>query len=147
MAGTEIALQGIEDFRPAGLQASAGQFQHRVGWLAGDDRFDHGTGRLTMEVAHHDTETNTGVSQYLVQPVLLGGQLADQFLPLAGDQAQLTQFGRRHKRAAQQTRACQRRQPVSITHVRLAARDILDVPRIHQVRHDAVLLELHARTL
>ena len=109
-----------------------------MGQLPGHDRFDHGARRLAVEIADDDAQTNTAVGQYLVQSVFLRGQLADRFLPLATDQAPLTEFGRRYERAAQQSRACQRRQLMGITYIRLAAGNILDVPGIHHLGANAL---------
>ncbi len=147
VAGGEVALQGVEDFLPAGFEPAAGQFEHLVGRLPGDDGLDHGARRLTMQIADDNTQTNPAVGQHLMQPVLLRGQLADQFLPLACDQAQFPQLGRRHKRAAQQTRPRQGRQPVGITYIRLAAGHVLDVPRIHHLRTDAHRFQRRVWTL
>ena len=66
VAGRQFSLQGIEDFLPTSLQASAGQLQNFTGWLTGDNRLDHGTGRSTMEITHHDPQANTRIGQYLV---------------------------------------------------------------------------------
>ena len=100
-----------------------------------------------MQIADHHAQANPTVGQHLVQPVLLRGQLADQLLPLTGNQAQFPQFGRRHKRSAQQTRARQRRQPEGIAHIRLAPWHILDVPRIHHLGTNAHRFQRRIRAL
>ncbi len=147
VTGSQVALQGIEDFLPAGLQAGAGQFQYLLGRKTCDDRLDHGAGRFAVEIADHHPEPNAAVGEHLVQPILLGCQLADQFLPLASDQAQFPQFGRRHKRASQQSCACQHRQPVGVPDIGLASGNVLDVPGIDHLRPNTRCLQRCIRTL
>ena len=146
-ASVQFALQGIEDFLATGLQSAAGETEHLVRRLPGDDGLDHGTGGLAMQIADNHAKPDAAVGQYLVQPVLLRGQLADQFLPLASNQTQFAPLRRRHERAAQQPRACQRRQPVGIAHIRLAARDVLDMPGIHHLRANADCFQRRIRAL
>ena len=137
VAVRQIALQGFEDFFTTGLQPAAGMPQDFAGRFAGDDRLDHGPGRQTVQITDYHAQANAAVGQHLMQTILLRGQLADEFLPLAGNQTQFPQFGWRHPRAAQQARACQRRQPVGIAHVRLSARHILHVPSIDHLGANA----------
>lgn len=147
VARRQIALQGIEQFLPAGFQPTAGELEYLVRRLSVDDRLNHGAGRLAMQVADHDAEAHTAIGQHLVQAILLGGQLADQFLALTRNQAQLPQFRPWHERSAQQPRPCQRRQPVGIAHIRLASRHVLDMPRIHHLRTNARRLQRRIRTV
>ncbi len=50
-----------------------------------------------MQVANHDTKANPAVGEHLVQPVRLAGQLVNQFLPLADNQAQFAQYSQAHR--------------------------------------------------
>ena len=73
MAGGQVPLQGIEEFLAAGLQPAAGQREDLVGGCPGDEGFDHGTGRLAMDIADHHAQADPAVGQHLVQPILLRG--------------------------------------------------------------------------
>lgn len=87
----DLDLSGIEDLLMAGLQSAAGQVDHLLRGLPGDDCLDHGAGRLPMQIADHHAKANPTVAQHLVQPVLLRGPLANQLLSLTGNQAQFAQ--------------------------------------------------------
>lgn len=141
MARRQFALQGIEQFFATGLEPPAGQLQHLVRRLSLDERLDHGARRLSMDVADHDPEPNAAIGENLLQAVLLGRQLPDQFLPLARNQAQLTQLHRRDERPAQQAGAGQCGQPLRIAYIGLAPRDMLDVPGIDDLSANAERLQ------
>ncbi len=118
-----------------------------MGWLPGDDRPDHGAGRVAVQIGDHDAQTNPAIGQHLVQAVLLGGELPDQLLPLAGHQAQLAQSGRRDERSPQEPRAGQCREPLGIPDIGLATGDILHMPGVHHLSANARRLQRRIRAL
>lgn len=65
VAGGQFPVQGIEDFRAAGLESATGKPEHLLRVLSGDDGLDHGARRLPMQVTDHDTETNPAVVKTL----------------------------------------------------------------------------------
>ena len=134
MAVGELALQRVEQFFTTGPESPTGEHEHLVG-------------RLTLQVADHHAEANAAIGQHLVQAVLLGRQLSDQFLPLPRDQAQLAQFRGRHERPAQQSGTRQGGQLLRIADVGLAPGDILDVPGIDDLRAYADRLQRGIQTL
>ncbi len=66
MAGTQIALQRIQNLLPAGLEAMARQGQYLLRRGALNQRLDHGACRLTMNVADHHAQADPPVGQHLV---------------------------------------------------------------------------------
>ncbi len=111
-----------------------------MGWPL-NEGLDHGAARLTVDVGHQHIEPNTRVSQQLMQPILLRGQHAAEFLSLAGNQAQVTDVGWRNERGTQQACPRQSGQPLGIGHVGLAPGDVLDVACIHDPRGNAHSLQ------
>ena len=88
VARRQVALQGIEQLFPAGLEALAGQIEYLVHRGAGDQRLDHSARRRSMHVADNHAEPDATVGQHFVQAVLFRRELPDQFLTLTRNQAQ-----------------------------------------------------------
>lgn len=59
--------------------------------LARDERLDHGACRLTMRVRQHHAQTDARIGEQLVQPVLLAGELATEFLSVPCNVTQTSQ--------------------------------------------------------
>ena len=90
MCAAELfGLQGLKQIGTAGAQTSR-QVQYLRDGLALDQRFDHGTSGLTVNIGYQHIEPDTGVGKQFVQPVLLRRQHAAQLLALARNQAQVT---------------------------------------------------------
>jgi len=85
VAGGSLALQGIEHIPATGFQPAAGQVEHLLRRLPGDDGFDLQSSGPTLQVTDHDIPSHSAIGQHFVQTVLLGGQLADERLPLTSD--------------------------------------------------------------
>jgi hypothetical protein len=130
-----------------GLETSAGEFEHLVGRLAGEDALDHRPCRLPMDVADDHAQADAGIGQHFVHAVLLGREQANELLPLPGDQTQFAQFGRWHERATQQTGARQGGQPLGITNIGLAPGHLLDVAGIDHRRPETHRFQRRIRTL
>ena len=86
-----LGLQGLKDIRAAGTQTIAGQARYIWDSLACDERFDHGTSLLPVQVRHHDTQTHTGIYGQFVQPVLIPSEHAAELLPVPGNMTQAAQ--------------------------------------------------------
>ena len=81
--GQVIRLQGLEQLLPAGLE-SPGRLEDLGYRLIGDERLDHRATGLAVQVRDEDIQPKARIGQYLVQPILLRGQQATEFLPLSG---------------------------------------------------------------
>jgi len=111
-----FGLQGFKQIGTAGAQTSR-QVQYLPDGFLGDQRFDHGTSSLTVNIGHHHIEPDTGVGEQLVQPVLLGSQHATELSPLAGNQGQVADVGLRDERGPQQPGTRQGGEPLRIGYI------------------------------
>ena len=111
-----------------GSQAAARQVRQRrrIG-LAGDQRLQDGPGGDAPHVGHHGGQLHVGVLEHHLQPVGDASALLDQMGAIAGQVAELALLGRRDEAAPQQPVPEQVRDPLGVPHVRLPARDGLDV--------------------
>ena len=88
-----------------------------------------------MQITDHYAKANP-LSVSMVQPVLLRGQLANQFLSLTGNPGAIRNAagGTNEARLSLLAPACQ---PMSIARIGLATRGHADVPGIHHLGADA----------
>ena len=63
-----LGLQGLKQIGTARAQTSR-QVQYLRDGLALDQRFDHGTSGLTVNIGYQHIEPDTGVGEQFVQPV------------------------------------------------------------------------------
>ena len=82
----QVTVEGIEQVLLAGLEPGVGIAQQRLSRLPRHQGLDHRPTRFAVEVTDDDTEANPTVGEHLVDPVLLAGEDAGQFLHLARDQ-------------------------------------------------------------
>ena len=110
----------------------------RVG-LAGDQRVEHVAPGLAHDVRRDGVELDAGVFERLVQPVDLARAFLDLRLAIAREVAQLADRLGRHEVGLQQPGFGELAQPRRVGDVGLAARDLLDVPRVDQHAVELVL--------
>lgn len=147
MLGTELfRLQGFEQILAAGTQ-TPGTLEDGVDGFIAQQGLDHGSCGLPMQVGEQHIQTDPGIGQHLVQPVLLRGQHPAELLALSCDQAQMADLGRRNERGPHQARPRQRGQPLGIGDVRLAPGHVLDVTGIDHPRRNAHVLQCRIGTL
>ena len=107
--------------------------------LARHERLEHRPAALAQQLGHDAVELDVGVLERLLQPQHVARPLAHQLLAGAQERAQLPGRAVRDEAGADQAVRQQLGQPGRVVHVRLAARDALDLGGVGQDQGEAAL--------
>jgi len=120
-------------------QPAPGEVGEHVGiGGARDERVEHRAARDTEDVRRDAVKLDAGVLQRLVQPVGLTLALGDLRRAIPRQRSQRPDGLGRHEAALQQPGLGELAQPLRIAHIGLAARHVLDVPRVAQRQLEVV---------
>src|SRR3990167_9063909 len=100
-----------------------------------------------MQIRHHHTQTDASIGEQFVQPVLLAGEHAAEFLSVSGNVTQAAQVRFGNEGGAQETCTRQRCQPLRISHIGLATRHRLDVTGVDHPGDNTHALQRRIRSL
>ena len=150
----DMTAQRLEELAVARLDPALLEPQERLGFVVpSGDGLEHRPAGLPDDVRHHAGQLDVGILQRLLDPLNVPRLLAHQGLARPGQIADLLLRRGRYEAGPQQTVRQQLRQPGRIIHVGLAARDVAEVPRVHQHELDRAFehvpdrLPVHARRL
>src|SRR6516162_1513715 len=140
-------------FLPVPLQAAGDLFfarldpyiaQRRQGlWvtLASQNGLDDGLSRRPAQVADHVGQLHVHLRQHFLHTLDVPPRALHQVVALPPVSPQLANLLRRSERVAQQTIGVQLHQPLALLHVGLLTRQILGLPRVHQVHFQPRFLQ------
>jgi hypothetical protein len=139
-------LQRIAQSGDLLTQLAAREIGQNIGvGRAGDERVEHRAAALAEDVRRDAVQLDAGVFQRLVQPLGLALALGDLRAPIARQQPQVADRLGRHEARRQQPRLGELAQPRRIADIGLAARHVLDVPRVDEHQLEVVLQQMPDR--
>jgi autotransporter passenger strand-loop-strand repeat protein len=140
-------MQGIMEVLAGRLDAPAGQRRQLVGVAhASDHGFDHAPAAGAQNVADHRVQLDVGLFERLLNALNVPRCFTHQLLAGAHQRAQFLDVFLRNKTRPDQPARQQISDPHGVVHVRLAARNALDVRRIgHDQLEIAVAQDLPDR--
>ncbi len=130
--GAEVAGERLPQGREFGPHAAPRQLgQDRGVARALHEGLQHGAARGAEDVPGHGRQLDAGIFEHLVDPVRFAGALLDERLPIAREIPELANGCWRHKAPPQKAMLQQLREPRTVLHVRLPARHLFNMRRVH----------------
>jgi len=139
MVVIETAVERLQQRRPLGVELPAGQVGKDL-WVpfAGDEGFDHRSGRHPQQVRRHRRQLDQGVLEQLLEALLVSGPLLDELGPQPGVVPQHPDLPGRNEARAEHAPLAEFGQPHRVELVGLgAASHLFDVTGVDQPHRQA----------
>ncbi len=142
MLGAPVALQALGDLIDAGADARVlHRRQHRPVTFTGNDGAQDLLSGLANHVGDDVGKLDVHLGECLLHVLHMPTLARQQHPALPPQRAQRAHRVGRPERATEQAVGHQLLQPLAVQHIGLAARDILDVPRVDQQHREAARLQ------